>query len=204
MAVVRAAAVCTGDPGESTLVIGKARADGMQNTWRHALENWNSYKVTAGRGHGAGELQRVVVETLPLFGPGGVLASAEGASFVKLDVEGAELELLGAAGDDTAADPVCKQPSSWPLRLQSCFEMPLQQQSWEIAGVSQAAWAGVTHLVMEWSFTKDRRMSCFGLAVSRLRRAVWPQAPTNSGRHRCCHSLISFCALGHAGLHRDV
>ena len=163
VAVVHAVAMCAGAPGVAPLVLGRARAsDGMANTWRHALEGLNHYKE-AGHGGGGGahaavgggaaeaaagagcslqQLERVPVATLPLFGPGGILSGSAGdepATFVKIDAEGAELAVLGAVHDDTAAQP--------------------------------AAWGRVTHVVLEWSFTKDRRMATFRRAVARLRRA---------------------------------
>ena len=76
------------------------------------------------------------VATVPFFGPGGALQAAEGASFVKLDAEGAEMQILADPDDASAAEA--------------------------------SAWMGVTRLVFEWSFTKDRRMATFRRAVGRL------------------------------------
>ena len=88
-AEVRRAAVAAGPAGTATLVLGKQRSDGVANTWRHALEGSSHYK-SGGADDDA--LTRVPVDTLPLFGPAGVLSDA--ISYVKMDIEGAELGLL--------------------------------------------------------------------------------------------------------------
>ena len=94
------AAVVHGAPpggGGATLMYGKPRTDGVQNTWRHALRGLSHYKE-------GGAPTSVEVRTVPLFGAGGLLEAGEaevegrqrgeGWSFVKLDCEGAELALL--------------------------------------------------------------------------------------------------------------
>ena len=84
IAEVRPVAVSSGPPGEALLVLGKERSDGVENTWRHALEGDSHYKDE--------ELTRVPVPTVPLFGAGGALTDL--VDFVKLDCEGAEIALL--------------------------------------------------------------------------------------------------------------
>eukprot|EP01052_Picozoa_sp_SAG31_P020902 SAG31_NODE_1591_length_7814_cov_4.501453_8_plen_616_part_00 len=138
VAAIYPVAICAGQPGSATLMLGKPRPDGMRNTWRHALQHLYSYSTTKWNHH-AQPQQQVTVTTIPLFGASGVLAATSGATFVKLDVEGAELQLLGDPEDNTAGDP--------------------------------HAWLGVTHVILEWSFTKDRRMVTFGRAITRLRSA---------------------------------
>ena len=146
------------------LVHGRDRNDGTGNTWRHALAGHSHYKQqqqsqkkqqrrraqggdegrggSGGRGGGeSSELEESMVVVLPFFGEGGALQLAEAggraaATFVKLDVEGSELALLGSA---EAADP--KQ------------------------------WRGVTRLVAEWSFTKQRSVGAFHAAVANLEQA---------------------------------
>ena len=83
------AAVASGPAGTAQLVLGKARSDGVANTWRHALEGSSHYRDGGVDGDA---LTRVQVPTRPLFGASGVLS--EGISYVKMDIEGAELALL--------------------------------------------------------------------------------------------------------------
>jgi hypothetical protein len=109
-----------GEGGDADLVLGKTRSDGVVNTWRHALRPLSHYQAEGG--------EAVRVATRPLFGDGGVLTDE--VSFVKLDCEGCELELLG------------------------CFP--------------PGAWRRVERVVVEWSFTKERRMDVFLQAVRRL------------------------------------
>jgi FkbM family methyltransferase len=68
----------------ATLVLGRQRSDGAANTWRHALEAYNTH---------AGDVETRTVSCLPFYN---VLGDA---TFVKLDIEGAELAIL----DDFAA-----------------------------------------------------------------------------------------------------
>ena len=98
---VTRAAIAAGSPGVTELVIARPRSDGALNTWRHALAGCSHYQDGGGKGDGAqggGEegapaaLVRLPVETIPLFGEGGALSDE--TTFVKLDVEGAELALL--------------------------------------------------------------------------------------------------------------
>ena len=159
------AAVVHGAPaggGGATLVYGKPRTDGVQNTWRHALRGLSHYKEQGPPQEG-GAPTSVEVRTVPLFGAGGLLeageaeaeaeaeagqrgevSSGEGWSFVKLDCEGAELALL--------------------------------------QGFAPGEWRGVRRLVFEWSFTKERRMAVFLDVVARLEAegfSVWYEGKGN-------------------------
>ena len=157
------AAVVHGAPpggGGATLVYGKPRTDGVQNTWRHALRGLSHYKEQGPLQEG-GAPTSVEVRTVPLFGAGGLLeageaeaeaegggrgevSSGEGWSFVKLDCEGAELALL--------------------------------------QGFAPGEWRGVRRLVFEWSFTKERRMAVFLDVVARLEAegfSVWYEGKGN-------------------------
>ncbi len=88
-------------------------------------------------------LERIPVKCVPFFGyreeeenetveP----ALVPGVTFVKLDCEGSEIDIL--------LSPASSKESSW---------------------------LDVTHLVMEWSFTKERRGGVFQTAISNLREA---------------------------------
>ena len=144
----------------ATLVYGKPRTDGVQNTWRHALRGLSHYREQGPLQEG-GAPTSVEVRTVPLFGAGGLLeageaeaeaeagqrgevSSGEGWSFVKLDCEGAELALL--------------------------------------QGFAPGEWRGVRRLVFEWSFTKERRMAVFLDVVARLEAegfSVWYEGKGN-------------------------
>lgn len=63
-------------------------------------------------------------------------AMAPGVTFVKLDCEGAEIEIL--------------------LSLEAS---------------ERSSWLDVTRLVVEWSFTKERRVEVFHQMISNLKRA---------------------------------
>ena len=93
---------------ESDLVLGRTRSDGVANTWRHALQGLSHYRDDAAGGAptraeaAAGSveaLERIRVQTRPLLGADGILTPEH--TFVKLDCEGAELEILDhfAKGD---------------------------------------------------------------------------------------------------------
>jgi len=77
-------ALAPGEPRTEELVLGKARSDGVANTWRHALAGSSHYSA-----QGA---ETIPVRTRPFFGEAGMLC--DDVSFVKLDCEGCELELL--------------------------------------------------------------------------------------------------------------
>ena len=91
-----------------------------------------------------GTLERFTVPCVPFFGCKGDTdnSSVEGAAlvpgvtFVKLDCEGAELDILLSS-----------------------------------EASKQSSWLDVTHLVVEWSFTKERRVSVFHDAMGNLREA---------------------------------
>ena len=149
------AAVVHGAPaggGDATLVYGKPRTDGVQNTWRHALRGLSHYKEGGAPPEG-GAPTSVEVRTVPFFGAHGLLAEGGGGergqpgvgwSFVKLDCEGAELALL--------------------------------------QGFAPGEWRGVRRLVFEWSFTKERRMGVFLDVVTRLEAegfSVWYEGRGN-------------------------
>ena len=165
------AAVVHGAPpggGGATLMYGKPRTDGVQNTWRHALRGLSHYKEGGALQEG-GAPTSVEVRTVPLFGAGGLLAGegegegegeggregegegggeggqrGAGWSFVKLDCEGAELALL--------------------------------------QGFAPGDWQGVRRIVFEWSFTKERRMDVFRDVVARLEAegfSVWYEGKGN-------------------------
>ena len=87
IAEVVEAAVASGDSGTAQLVLGKPRSDGVLNTWRHALDGSSHYAEGGDK-----VLERVTVMTRPFFGSGGLLS--DDVSFVKLDCEGCELDLL--------------------------------------------------------------------------------------------------------------
>ena len=105
------AAVAHGAPaagGTARLVVAPPRSDGVANTWRHALEGLSHYASAEASDSEAGI---VSVETMPLFGPDGLLETHR-PSFVKLDCEGAELELLAHLpkdGSATGGFPPCVQ-----------------------------------------------------------------------------------------------
>ena len=105
------AAVAHGAPpsgGTARLMCAPVRSDGVVNTWRHALEGLSHYATAAprassnGSGSGSGGSSTAdgppcdvhTVTTVPLFGDGGLLERHGPVSFIKLDCEGAELELL--------------------------------------------------------------------------------------------------------------
>mmetsp|Transcript_13194 Transcript_13194/g.30439 ORF Transcript_13194/g.30439 Transcript_13194/m.30439 type:complete len:124 (-) Transcript_13194:337-708(-) len=77
-------------------------------------------------------LARSRVQTIPFFGNDGALQP--GVTFVKMDCEGAEIDILLA-------------PES------SC----------------RSKWLDATHLVFEWSFTKEKRVGEFHKALNNLR-----------------------------------
>ena len=132
--IIHAAAIAHGQPGNRLLVHARNRNDGTVNTWRHALEEYSQY---VDKFHGLPQnqqriLTRSKVPTVPFFGN----ALVPGVTFVKLDCEGAEIDILLA--DDA------KETSSW---------------------------LDVTHLVFEWSFTKEKRMVVFRQAINNLHQA---------------------------------
>jgi FkbM family methyltransferase len=127
-------AVAQGVAGVRNLVRARNRNDGTLNTWRHSLEEYSQYSDKVGALPSAaqeGILTRSQVSTVPLFGTAGALKP--GITFVKLDCEGAEVDILLA--------PESREPVSW---------------------------LDVTNLVVEWSFTKERRVEQFHHAIQNL------------------------------------
>jgi FkbM family methyltransferase len=134
---IHRSAVAHGDAGMRTLVLARSRNDGTLNTWRHALEDYSQYldKTTVlPSPEQEAVLTRSPVNTVPLFGSAGALTA--GVTLVKLDCEGAEIDILLSAE--------ARRPESW---------------------------LDVTHLVFEWSFTKERRIQMFHQAVLNLASA---------------------------------
>jgi FkbM family methyltransferase len=118
-----------------TLVRARDQNDGKVNTWRHSLSEYSQYVDRSTKLPSESQkaiLDRVEVESVAFFG--GALQT--GVTFVKLDCEGAEIEIL---------------------------------QSPDAANSS--AWLDVTHLVVEWSFTKERRVDVFHKMLSNLSSA---------------------------------
>jgi len=90
---IHAAAVAHGEAGSRRLVHARNRNDGTVNTWRHALEEYSQYvdkstKLPNKRQQGI--LKRSKVDVVPFFGG----ALVPGVDFVKLDCEGAEIDIL--------------------------------------------------------------------------------------------------------------
>ena len=122
------------------LVRARNENDGKQNTWRHSLENYSMYVDRTSKlpsRNQAKTLERFPVKTVSFFGgkqQEGALVP--GVSFLKLDCEGAEMDIL------------------------------LSQEA-----ARRSSWLDTTHLVAEWSFTKERRVSVFHKAMKNLRKA---------------------------------
>ena len=111
-------------PTQKRFVRGKDRGDGLVNTWRHALADYSHYKdissaeqINANEGekyegeeknqeHSNSLSDSATVSTMPFFGDMGVLcASDRKYTFVKLDIEGAEVDIL--------CSPKAMEPASW-------------------------------------------------------------------------------------------
>ncbi|VEU35613.1 unnamed protein product [Pseudo-nitzschia multistriata] len=133
--IIRNFAVAHGEPGQCNFVNARNRSDGTLNSWRHSLEKYSSYVDRKGANLVSRQqnavLDRSRVQTIPFFGDAGALEP--GITFVKMDCEGAEIDILLAAEASRSAD-----------------------------------WLDVTHLVFEWSFTKERRVAKFHKAVANL------------------------------------
>eukprot|EP00536_Pseudo-nitzschia_multiseries_P002977 jgi/Psemu1/284102/fgenesh1_pg.42_\ len=133
--VVRKCAVAHGEPGQCNFVNARNRTDGTLNSWRHSLEKYSNYVDRKGGKLVSTEqdavLARSRVQTIPFFGNCGALHP--GITFVKMDCEGAEIDVL--------LSTEASQTSNW---------------------------LDVTHLVFEWSFTKERRITEFHKAVNNL------------------------------------
>ena len=134
--IVKKCAVAHGEAGLSNFVNARNRTDGSLNSWRHSLEKYTSYVDKKGANMISTEqdaiLARSRVQTIPFFGNDGALQP--GVTFVKMDCEGAEIDILLA-------------PES------SC----------------RSKWLDATHLVFEWSFTKEKRVGEFHKALNNLR-----------------------------------
>lgn len=128
---IHGCAVAHGESGTGRLVHAPNRNDGSLNTWRHSLEAYSNY---AENNDQLPCLTRSTVPTVPFFGPSGALQ--RGTTFVKLDCEGAEVDIL--LSPDSAVS---------------------------------SKWLDVTHLVFEWSFTKERRVGLFHKVVQNLETA---------------------------------
>jgi FkbM family methyltransferase len=83
--VVHQAAVAHGQVGKRPFVLGSNNqlAGTSTNTWRHSLVEYSTYSEVG---------EHRLVDCFPFFGPDGVLT--EEVTFVKLDCEGAELDIL--------------------------------------------------------------------------------------------------------------
>jgi FkbM family methyltransferase len=125
-------AVAHGCRTTKAFVHATSRNDGTLNTWRHSLEEYSNYAESKQLDEAG--LTRSQVQTRPMFGEDGALH--EGITAVKLDCEGAELDIL------------------------------LSEEA-----ALKVSWLDVTHLVFEWSFTKERRVAQFHRAVSNLQCA---------------------------------
>jgi len=130
-------AVAHGSSQLRKLVRARNQNDGTQNTWRHSLEEYSQYNDVDKTKDLPSESQRNVLERLdvtstPFFGG----ALVEGVTLVKLDCEGAEIDIL--LSDESA-------------RAES--------------------WLDTTDLVIEWSFTKERRVSVMHRAIRNLKEA---------------------------------
>lgn len=80
-------AISNDEPGTRKFVHARNRGDGTQNTWRHSLQEHSQYVNREDD-----ELEISNVKTLPFFGTSGILKS--GITFVKIDIEGAEIDIL--------------------------------------------------------------------------------------------------------------
>ena len=130
-------AVIHGNTGLQTLVEARNENDGKHNTWRHSLEKYSQYvdrNSVLPSNSQKKTLRRFTVQCVPFFGLGGALMP--GVTFVKLDCEGAEMDIL--------------------LSNEASL---------------QSSWKNCSHLVVEWSFTKERRVQIFHEAVKNLRNA---------------------------------
>ena len=132
---LHSAAVAHESSETRTLIQARHENDGKQNTWRHSLEEYSHYvdrdtKLSSTKQMNT--LQRFEVACISFFEG----ALVPGVTFVKLDCEGAEIDILLSS-----------------------------------EASKQSYWLDVTHLVLEWSFTKERRVSLFHKAMDNLRTA---------------------------------
>ena len=89
-------AIAHGDPVIKSFILARNRNDGSLNTWRHSLEEHSQYvdkeRIQSPSGAQNSILTRSEVPTRPLFGVEGALKP--GVTFVKMDCEGAEIDIL--------------------------------------------------------------------------------------------------------------
>lgn len=137
---LHSAAVVSGASGSGTLVRARNENCGKQNTWRHSLEEYSQYvdrTTDLPSVFQKKTLDRFPVDCVSFFGSReeGKQNSAlvPGVTFVKLDCEGAEIDIL------------------------------LNEEA-----SRRSSWLDCTHLVVEWSFTKERRVDTFHKAVNNL------------------------------------
>ena len=130
-------AVAHGPPQLRKLVRARNQNDGTKNTWRHSLEEYSQYNDIDKAKELPSPTQKNVLERFDVtstpFFDGALL---RGVTLVKMDCEGAEIDILLS---DEAAKPEC--------------------------------WMDTTDLVIEWSFTKERRVSVFHQAIKNLKEA---------------------------------
>ena len=130
-------AVAHGPSQLRKLVRARNQNDGTQNTWRHSLEEYSQYNDVDKTKDLPSESQRNVLERLEVTStPFFEGALVNGVTLVKLDCEGAEIDIL--LSDESS------RPESW---------------------------LDVTDLVVEWSMTKERRVTRFHRAVRNLKEA---------------------------------
>mmetsp|Transcript_18089 Transcript_18089/g.37912 ORF Transcript_18089/g.37912 Transcript_18089/m.37912 type:complete len:1196 (-) Transcript_18089:78-3665(-) len=128
------------------LIQARNQNDGKKNTWRHSLLEYSQYVDRTTKLPSESQkslLERIPVKCVPFFGfrkgeENEIVKPAlvPGVTFVKLDCEGSEIDILLSH-----------------------------------AASQESSWLDVTHFVMEWSFTKERRGSVFRTAMSNLREA---------------------------------
>ena len=140
---LHSAAVVNGTSGSGTLVRARNENSGKQNTWRHSLEDYSQYvdrTTDLPSVFQKKTLDRFPVDCVSFFGGREELkqksALVPGVTFVKLDCEGAEIDIL------------------------------LNEEA-----SRRSSWLDCTHLVVEWSFTKERRVDIFHKAINNLKLA---------------------------------
>jgi len=128
-----------------TMIQARNENDGKENTWRHSLEEYSQYVDTTHELPSKSQkktLGRISVPCISFFGDydkhgdkqkGALVA---GVSCVKLDCEGAEIDILLSS-----------------------------------EAAQRSSWLDATHLVVEWSFTKERRVTVFHQAMDNLQNA---------------------------------
>jgi FkbM family methyltransferase len=136
--VVYQAAVAHGDVGKRQFVLGaNNQLAGATNTWRHSLMEYSTYDV---------EGEESSVDCLPFFGPEGVLKDE--VTFVKLDCEGAELDILLSeeAADSMLWRDVTRLVFEWSFTKNRSIKKfrsainNLRQAGFEVRYEGQGAW----------------------------------------------------------------